>query len=92
MSIGFMKIVDEAIIEAHKAIKKFPQPNYVALKVAEESGEVIKAAAHCAEGRESYKELRGEIVQNIAMLYRLVCEGDQVIGLKPLNTQLTKPN
>lgn len=63
---------------------KFPQPNYVISKVAEEAGEVVKAAIHCAEGRETYRNLRGEIKQTIAMLYRLWVEGDQVHGLKPV--------
>lgn len=80
----FDDIVKDAVQEAKKAMVKFPQPNYVTLKVAEESGEVVKDAVHCAEGRQSYENLRQEIVQTIAMLYRLIQEGDQIIGLKPL--------
>lgn len=73
-----------AIAEAEKAIRKFPQPNYVISKVAEEAGEVVKAAIHCAEGRETAENVVGEIRQTLAMLIRLYVEGDQVHGLAPL--------
>lgn len=62
---------------------KFPQPNYVLLKVAEEAGEVVQAGVHYAEGRETWENLEGEVVQTMAMLYRLVTEGDQVNGVIP---------
>ena len=75
------RLVDAARTEAEKAMRKFPQPNYVISKVAEEAGEVVKAAIHCAEGREKPENVRAEIVQAIAMLIRLYVEGDQVHGL-----------
>lgn len=68
-------------VEAEKAMRKFPQPNYVISKVAEEVGEVVKAAIHCAEGRETPDNLVAEITQAMAMLIRLYLEGDQVHGL-----------
>ena len=64
-------------------MRKFPQPNYVLNKVAEESGEVIKAVIHYTEGREEWSNVEGEIIDNLAMLIRLVTEGDQVIGFTP---------
>lgn len=70
--------------EAFKAMRKFPQPNYVISKVAEEAGEVVKAAIHCAEGREKPEHVVAEISQAFAMLIRLYLEGDQVHGLPPL--------
>ena len=73
-----------ARVEAAKAITKFPQPNYVITKIAEEAGEVVKAAVHCAEGRETIENVRAEMVQLLAMLYRLWIEGDQVHGLPPV--------
>ena len=73
-----------AMVEAVKAMRKFPQPNYVISKVAEEAGEVVKAAIHCAEGRETPENVVGEIRQAMAMLIRLYVEGDQVHGLSPL--------
>ena len=73
-----------ALAEAGKAMRKFPQPNYVISKVAEEAGEVVKAAIHCAEGRETAENVIGEIRQTLAMLIRLYVEGDQVHGLEPL--------
>ncbi len=84
----FLALCVDATIAAEKAMKKFPQPNYVITKFAEEAGEVIQAAVHCAEGRESYDALRGEMVQAIAMLYRLWIEGDQVHGLKPIHSEV----
>lgn len=79
----FAKLVQEARLRADKAIRKFPQPNYVLNKVAEESGEVIKAVIHYTEGREDWLNVEGELIDNLAMLIRLVKEGDQVIGFSP---------
>jgi hypothetical protein len=81
---SFDALVSDGVAEAGKAMRKFPQPNYVISKVAEEAGEVVKAAIHCAEGRETPENLRGEMKQLIAMLYRLWVEGDQVHGLRAL--------
>lgn len=78
------RLVEAAQAEADKAMRKYPQPNYVISKVAEEAGEVVKAAIHCAEGRETPENVRAEIVQAIAMLIRLYVEGDQVHGLPAL--------
>ena len=85
---SFADLIADARLEAAKAMNKFPQPNYVISKVAEEAGEVVKAAIHCAEGRETAESVRGEIKQVIAMLYRLWVEGDQVHGLAPLDPAL----
>lgn len=79
----FASIVTQARARADKAMRKFPQPNYVLNKVAEESGEVIKAVIHYTEGREEWRNVEGEIIDNLAMLIRLVQEGDQVIGFTP---------
>lgn len=73
-----------AHLEAVAAMKAFPQPNYVISKVAEEAGEVVKAAIHCAEGRDTREHVRDEIRQAMAMLMRLYLEGDQVHGLPPI--------
>jgi phosphoribosyl-ATP pyrophosphohydrolase len=81
---GFGELVASAYAEADKAMRKFPQPNYVISKVAEEAGEVVKAAIHCAEKRETAENVAGEMKQLIAMLYRLWVEGDQVHGLSPI--------
>lgn len=82
--MAFDDLVKAAIKEAEKAIKKYPQPNYIISKIAEESGEVVKAAIHCAEGRDTKEHVREEMIQAIAMLYRLWVEGDQVHGLGPI--------
>lgn len=83
----FDSLIVEGIAEGEKAMRKFPQPNYVISKIAEESGEVVKAAIHCAEGRETPENVRGEMKQLIAMLYRLWVEGDQVHGLAAVGKQ-----
>jgi NTP pyrophosphatase (non-canonical NTP hydrolase) len=80
-------LLTDAHIEAVKAMQKFPQPNYVISKLAEEAGEVVKAAIHCAEGRETKENVRAEIKQAMAMLMRLYLEGDQVHGLPPIHDQ-----
>ncbi|HFD7119996.1 TPA: hypothetical protein ACF3P8_002613 [Serratia marcescens] len=79
----FGALVEKARMSADKAMQKHPQPNYVLNKVAEESGEVIKAVIHYTEGREEWANVEGEIIDNLAMLIRLVIEGDQVIGFTP---------
>lgn len=79
----FASLVTAARIRADKAMLKFPQPNYVLNKVAEESGEVIKAVIHFTEGREQWENVEAELIDNLAMLIRLVKEGDQVIGFTP---------
>lgn len=77
----------DAHLEAVTAMRRYPQPNYVISKVAEECGEVVKSAIHCAEGRETTDRVRAEIRQAMAMLMRLYLEGDQVHGLPPLAEQ-----
>jgi len=81
---GFGDLVAAAHAEATKAMQKYPQPNYVISKIAEEAGEVVKAAIHCAEKRETAENVAGEMKQLIAMLIRLWIEGDQVHGLPPI--------
>ena len=79
----FASPVAMARVSADKAIRKFPQPNYVLLKVAEEAGEVVQAGVHYAENRMEWGQVEGEIVQLLAMLIRPVTEGDQVNGITP---------
>lgn len=79
-----LDILPDAVEAAEKAMRKFPQPNYVISKWAEETGEVTKDLIHVAEGRQSVLNLRGEIVQSLAMLHRLLVEGDEVHGLPPV--------
>ncbi len=79
----FAYLVAMARVSADKAIRKFPQPNYVLLKVAEEAGEVVQAGVHYAENRMEWGQVEGEVVQLLAMLIRLVTEGDQVNGITP---------
>src|SRR5690606_37834190 len=79
----FGSLVEKARAAAAKASAKFPQPNYVTLKIAEEAGEVIRGAVHYAERRMEWSEVEGEIIQLLAMLIRFVTEGDQVNGIIP---------
>lgn len=68
-----------AIKTAQKAMVRFPQPNYVAAKLAEECGEVIRAYIHMSEGRGSRNDFNDEVVQMIGLALRLWYEGDQTI-------------
>jgi hypothetical protein len=79
----FDELVARAKVSAEKAQRKFPQPNYVALKIAEEAGEVVRGCVHFAEARMPWEEVEGEIVQLLAMLIRLVSEGDEINGVHP---------
>ena len=79
----FGELVSQSRVSAEKAMIKFPQPNYVTLKIAEESGEVVRGCVHYAEGRLDWSEVESEIIQLMAMLYRLVNEGDEINGIKP---------
>ena len=79
----FRSLVERARAAAAKASVKFPQPNYVTLKIAEEAGEVVRGAVHYAENRMEWSEVEGEIVQLLAMLIRFVTEGDQINGVIP---------
>ncbi|RAP39443.1 hypothetical protein BYZ73_20530, partial [Rhodovulum viride] len=81
---GTARLFAEAQDAAVQAVQRFPQPNYVISKVAEEAGEVVKAAIHCAEGRDTPEHVRAEIVQAMAMLLRLYIEGDEIHGLPPI--------
>lgn len=73
-----------ALREAERAMKRYPQPNYTISKWAEESGEVTKALIHRAEDRYADADLVVEIIQVLAVLHRLMIEGDQVHGLAPI--------
>lgn len=90
-SAAVSKLLADACAEADRAMRKFPQPNYVISKVAEEAGEVVRAAIHCAEGRETPENVVSEIRQVMAMLIRLYVEGDQVHGLASLEAIKVKP-
>lgn len=79
----FASLVSAARQRAAVAMERYPQPNYVLNKVSEESGEVVKEVIHYAEGRGQWARVEDEIVDNLAMLFRLVVEGDQVIGFIP---------
>lgn len=78
------QLLEDAIFASGKAMSRYPQPNYTITKVAEEAGEVVKAAVHCAEGRGDAFQVRAEIVDAMAMLIRLYLEGDRVHGLPPV--------
>lgn len=82
---AFLSLIDEGIKRGEKAMKKFPQPNYVISKFAEESGEVVKALIHHAEGRETREAVLDEMRDTLGMMWRLWVEGDQVHALRALS-------
>jgi phosphoribosyl-ATP pyrophosphohydrolase len=61
------------------AMENYPQPNYVAAKLGEEAGEVIRAYIHMVEGRATLQQLEGEVAQLIGLALRLLHEGDETI-------------
>lgn len=77
-------LVEAAKAMALKAMHKYPQPNYVISKFAEESGEVVKAAIHHAEGRDTREHVIAEMVDALAILFRLAADGDQVHKFQPV--------
>lgn len=79
----FAGLVLAARIRAEKAMLKFPQPNYVLVKFAEECGEVVKEVVHYAEGRGDWSKFENELIDSLAMMIRLVKEGDQTINFIP---------
>ncbi|QJI52291.1 hypothetical protein [Cronobacter phage JC01] len=79
----FLKLVDDAMERAEAAMQKFPQPNYVLTKFGEEAGEVTKECVHYLEGRGSWHRVESEMVDVLAMMIRLLREGDQVHGFIP---------
>ncbi|WP_319498055.1 hypothetical protein [uncultured Cohaesibacter sp.] len=79
-----MSLVKDAWVMAQKAKNKFPQePGNIPPhdKFAEESGELFKAIIHCAEGRDSLQHVREEMVDTIAMIFRVHEEGVKAICL-----------
>jgi phosphoribosyl-ATP pyrophosphohydrolase len=89
---SFQKLINEGVQRGQKAMIKFPQPNYVISKFSEEAGEVVKAAIHCAEGREPPENVIDEMRDAIGMMYRLWVEGDQVHGLRALSKETPDDN
>lgn len=75
--VGYL--IAQAVASAEKSMLEYPQPNYVAAKLAEELGEFVRAYIHRAEGRATTEELRGEAVQLIGLVLRLFFEGDLTI-------------
>ena len=72
-------VIDKAVLSAEIAMYKFPQPNYVCAKLAEEAGEVIRAYIHRAESRATTEQFEAECVQLIGLVLRLMFEGDQTV-------------
>ncbi|WP_319568359.1 hypothetical protein [Cohaesibacter marisflavi] len=82
-----LALAKDAWAMAQKAKRKFPQkegntPPHD--KIAEESGELFKAIIHCAEGRDSLQHVRDEMVDTIAMIFRVHQEGVKANGLPPV--------
>jgi hypothetical protein len=79
----FQQLVRQAYLRAGAAVKKYPQPNYVLVKLGEEHGETVKEIVHYAEGRGHWGFVTNEMIDNLAMMIRLLLEGDQTINFTP---------
>lgn len=84
------RLLPAVIARAKKAAKKHPQPNYTISKWAEETGEAHKEMIHAAEGRGDFAKVIDEVVDALAMLHRLMVEGDEVHGLEPLGPHASR--
>lgn len=71
----------EVAAELRFARRWFPKPDLLVLALAEEAGEVVKAALDLRAGKPlaSPEALRKEIIQTIAMAVRLLEEGDPLV-------------
>jgi NTP pyrophosphatase (non-canonical NTP hydrolase) len=69
------QIINQFLIELQKAEEKHPnwpkELTHQALILAEEAGEIAKAALHIIEGKGTLEELKEEIYQTGAMCIRL---------------------
>jgi NTP pyrophosphatase (non-canonical NTP hydrolase) len=74
-------IYAEVEAELARARHKFPKSDHLVLALAEEAGEVTKAALDLHYGKGTPEELRKEIVQAIAMCVRLAEEGDPTLAI-----------
>lgn len=81
------KLFQDALIEVEKARQKYPHPNLLTLALAEEAGEIVKAALDHRQEKTGVSEVRKEIVQTIAMCLRLAQEGDPSVSLEPTDVR-----
>lgn len=81
---GFMGLVFGGMLSGEHAKQRFPQPNYVVAKFAEESGEVVRGCIHFAEDRGEALAVADEMSQVFAMAWRLYSEGDQTVNMPSL--------
>lgn len=71
-----IQIVSDVLAEVGKARKHFPSNKYLLHAFVEEAGEVTKAFMDCKQKGASPDDVRKELVQTIAMAWRLLQEGD----------------
>jgi hypothetical protein len=78
---SFARVIHDGIEQAIASAETSPQPNYTLTKFAEEAGELVRAGVHASEGRASVVHVRREMVDVVAAMFRLWCEGDEIHGL-----------
>lgn len=76
--------IQASINERDRAIKLFPKSDHVLLALNEEHGELVKAIMDHKYGKGSIEDVRSEAIQVMAMILRLVEEGDPTINLPPI--------
>lgn len=79
---GRSRWVADVSAELDRARTKFPKPDLLTTAFAEEAGELVKAILDGYNGKAS--DVYGEAIQTIAMVVRLIEEGDPVHRLKPI--------
>lgn len=78
---GRPRWVADVSAELDRARTKFPKPDLLTTAFAEEAGELVKAILDGYNGKSS--DVYGEAIQAIAMVVRLIEEGDPVHRLTP---------
>lgn len=73
--------IEAALNEVARARNKFPNPDLLTTAFAEEAGELVKAILDNYHGKPS--NVYEEAIQVIAMVVRLIEEGDPVHKLEP---------
>jgi hypothetical protein len=81
------ELIAAAEVELESARKAYPAPNPNTLALAEEAGEAVRASFDAYAKKHDARALVKELVQTIAMCFRLAEEGDPTIGVGPVVTR-----
>lgn len=75
---------EDVSAEVDRARAKFPNPRLLLSAMTEEHGELVKSVLDKMQGKASEAHVYGEAVQLVAMVVRLIEEGDPLHELAPI--------